>query len=86
MSGTRLVIQADDFGMCHAVNEGIERTFLEGVLTQTTAMPPCPWAEGYRASNLAVLCDPRVRERVEARHIRLVSVACLEPCAATACH
>lgn len=45
MSATRLVIQADDFGMCHAVNEGIERAFLEGVLTQTTAMPPCPWID-----------------------------------------
>ena len=45
MSGTGLVVQADDFGMCHAVNEGIERAFLEGVLTQTTAMAPCPWID-----------------------------------------
>jgi chitin disaccharide deacetylase len=45
MSETRLVIQADDIGMCHAVNEGIERAFLEGVLTQTTAMAPCPWID-----------------------------------------
>ncbi len=45
MSRTGLVIQADDFGMCHAVNEGIERALLEGVLTQTTAMAPCPWID-----------------------------------------
>jgi predicted glycoside hydrolase/deacetylase ChbG (UPF0249 family) len=45
MSRIRLVIQGDDFGMCHAVNAGIERAFLEGVLTQTTAMAPCPWID-----------------------------------------
>jgi predicted glycoside hydrolase/deacetylase ChbG (UPF0249 family) len=42
---TRLVIQADDFGLCHAVNEGVERALLEGVLTQATAMAPCPWID-----------------------------------------
>jgi len=39
----RLVVQADDFGMCHAVNEGIVRAFREGILTQATMMAPCPW-------------------------------------------
>jgi len=45
VSRIRLVIQADDFGLCHAVNEGVERAFLEGLLTQTTAMAPCPWID-----------------------------------------
>ena len=39
----RLVVQGDDFGMCHAVNEGIVAAFLDGILTQTSAMVPCPW-------------------------------------------
>lgn len=39
----RLVVRADDFGMCHAVNEGIRRAFTEGIVTTVSAMAPCPW-------------------------------------------
>jgi chitin disaccharide deacetylase len=39
-----LIINADDFGMCHSVSEAILRTFLDGVVTSTTLMTPCPWA------------------------------------------
>ena len=39
----RLIVQADDFGMCHAVNQGVVRAFLEGILTQASVMVPCPW-------------------------------------------
>lgn len=39
-----LIINADDFGMCHAVNEAIFKTFKEGVVTSTSLMVPCPWA------------------------------------------
>jgi hypothetical protein len=39
----RLVVRADDFGMCHAVNAGIRRAFTEGIVTTSTAMAPCPW-------------------------------------------
>jgi chitin disaccharide deacetylase len=39
-----LIINADDFGMCHAINEAIFRTLNEGVVTSTTLMMPCPWA------------------------------------------
>jgi chitin disaccharide deacetylase len=47
MSGIRLVVQADDLGMCRAVNEGIETAANDGILTQTSVMPPTPWfAEG----------------------------------------
>lgn len=38
-----LVVQCDDFGMCHAGNEGAVRAFTEGVLTQASVMVPCPW-------------------------------------------
>lgn len=39
-----LIINADDFGMCHAINEAIFRTLKEGVLRSTTLMVPCAWA------------------------------------------
>ena len=39
-----LIINADDFGMCHAVNEAVFRALQEGVLRSTTLMAPCPWA------------------------------------------
>jgi predicted glycoside hydrolase/deacetylase ChbG (UPF0249 family) len=39
----QLVVQGDDFGMCHAVNTGTVRAFREGVLTQASTMVPCPW-------------------------------------------
>lgn len=53
MSGDiRLVVQSDDFGMCHAVNEGIVRAFSDGILTQATCMVPCPWFD--EAASLAL--------------------------------
>ena len=39
-----LIINADDFGMCHSVNEAIVRALQQGVLRSTTLMVPCPWA------------------------------------------
>jgi predicted glycoside hydrolase/deacetylase ChbG (UPF0249 family) len=39
-----LIINADDFGMCHAVNEAIFRALTQGMLRSTTLMVPCPWA------------------------------------------
>jgi chitin disaccharide deacetylase len=39
-----LIINADDFGMCHSTNAAIIRTLTEGVVTSTTLMVPCPWA------------------------------------------
>ena len=43
MTAKRLIVQADDFGMCHAVNQGIAESFQSGILTQTSTMAPCPW-------------------------------------------
>jgi hypothetical protein len=42
-SGIHLVVQGDDFGMCHAVNTGTVRAFTDGILTQASTMVPCPW-------------------------------------------
>ncbi len=39
-----LIINADDFGMCHAINEASFRTLKDGVVSSTTLMTPCPWA------------------------------------------
>jgi predicted glycoside hydrolase/deacetylase ChbG (UPF0249 family) len=38
-----LILNADDFGMYHAVNEATLRTLKEGVVRSTTVMVPCPW-------------------------------------------
>ena len=43
--GIWLVVRGDDFGMCHAVNEGIERAFTDGIVTTASTMAPCPWFE-----------------------------------------
>jgi predicted glycoside hydrolase/deacetylase ChbG (UPF0249 family) len=39
-----LIINADDFGMCHASNAATILALTEGVATSTTVMTPCPWA------------------------------------------
>src|SRR5688572_9610542 len=39
-----LIINADDFGMCHAVNEASLRALKEGLASSCTLMTPCPWA------------------------------------------
>jgi len=37
-----LIINADDFGMCHAVTEAIFGTLAEGIVRSTSLMVPCP--------------------------------------------
>jgi predicted glycoside hydrolase/deacetylase ChbG (UPF0249 family) len=39
-----LIINADDFGMCKAINEAIVQTLIKGMVNSTTLMVPCPWA------------------------------------------
>ncbi len=43
MSQIELIVRGDDFGVCHAVNEGIVQAFSEGILTMASVMVPCPW-------------------------------------------
>ncbi len=39
-----LIINADDFGMCHASNVATLQAWQAGVVSSTTLMTPCPWA------------------------------------------
>jgi predicted glycoside hydrolase/deacetylase ChbG (UPF0249 family) len=41
----RLVLNSDDFGLCHSVNLGVVKGFTEGLLTQASIMAPAPWFE-----------------------------------------
>ncbi|MFF0342270.1 carbohydrate deacetylase [Kribbella sp. NPDC004875] len=43
MAEVRLVVQGDDFGMCHAVNVGTVEAFRHGIVTQASTMAACPW-------------------------------------------
>src|SRR5215207_1064405 len=63
-----LIVNADDFGMCHAINQGIYKSLQEGIVTSTSLMVPCPWASHamsllkenpsiHFAVHLPVLCD-----------------------------
>lgn len=45
-----LIVQADDFGMCHAVNEAVTAAFVDGVVTQSSIMAACPWVDEALAS------------------------------------
>jgi predicted glycoside hydrolase/deacetylase ChbG (UPF0249 family) len=39
-----LIVNADDFGVSHAVNAAILRTLTEGIVRSAPLMAPCPWA------------------------------------------
>jgi predicted glycoside hydrolase/deacetylase ChbG (UPF0249 family) len=38
-----LIINADDYGMCHSFNRGIQQLLTEQVISSATLMMPCPW-------------------------------------------
>ena len=40
-----LIINADDFGMYHAITDGILRSIKNGVVHSTSVMVPCPWGQ-----------------------------------------
>jgi len=40
-----LIINADDFGMCHSANLAVFDLFQKGAITSSTIMTPCAWAK-----------------------------------------
>ena len=44
MLETYLIINADDFGMCHAANAATFDLLEKGGITSATIMTPCGWA------------------------------------------
>jgi predicted glycoside hydrolase/deacetylase ChbG (UPF0249 family) len=68
----RVVVQADDLGMCRAVNEGIEHAAADGIVTQTSVMAPTPWfAEGAAlARRLGVTTGLHATFTCEWRYLR----------------
>ena len=38
-----LIMNADDFGMCHSINEATIQSVTEGLAGSCTLMGPCPW-------------------------------------------
>ena len=40
-----LIINADDFGMCHDQNEGVMQGLTGGLFTSSTILVTCPWFE-----------------------------------------
>ena len=39
-----LIVNADDYGMCHSINEATMQSITEGLATSCTFMGPCPWS------------------------------------------
>lgn len=39
-----LLINADDYGLCHSVNSAVQQLLLEGAVSSATLMLPCGWA------------------------------------------
>jgi hypothetical protein len=48
----QLILNSDDFGLCHSVNLGVVKGFTEGLLTQASMMVPTPWFEEAAALTL----------------------------------
>ncbi|UUZ84851.1 polysaccharide deacetylase family protein [Paenibacillus sp. P26] len=40
-----LIINADDFGMCHATNAGVRQLLTEELISSATVMMPCAWSK-----------------------------------------
>ncbi|MBW7477530.1 polysaccharide deacetylase family protein [Paenibacillus oenotherae] len=38
------IVNADDYGLCHSTNTGIQKLLIDGVISSATLMMPCSWA------------------------------------------
>ena len=67
MTGDRLIVNADDFGMSRGITDAIVLAHRYGFLTSTSLMANMPAAE-YAISRVATLPTPRRRRALE--HLR----------------
>lgn len=76
-----LIINADDFGMCHSTNVAIFRALTEGAVCSTTLMVPCPWAPHamrWLAENPAVPFGVHLTAVGDSAHYRWRPLTCSE--------
>lgn len=48
-----LLINADDYGLCHSVNTAVQQLLTEGAISSATIMMPCGWAREAAAWSAA---------------------------------
>lgn len=48
-----LLINADDYGLCHSVNAAVQQLLTEGAISSATIMMPCGWAREAAAWSAA---------------------------------
>ena len=74
-----LIINADDFGLCHAVNAAILGSLTEGVVCSTSVLTPCPWAlHALRLLGDHFLISAEARELIRQEGITLLSYTPLQ--------
>jgi hypothetical protein len=76
-----VIVNADDFGMCHSINLAVIRALREGPIRSTTLMVPRPWAlhamhfladhsEIPFGVQLTVISDPGSQRNPSKRNLR----------------
>jgi predicted glycoside hydrolase/deacetylase ChbG (UPF0249 family) len=73
-----LIISADDAGMAHAVNRGVQQCFAAGLVTSTSVIVPGPWFPEFvrmKAENPAIECGVHLTVTSEWRAMRWGPVA-----------
>lgn len=76
-----LILNADDFGMCHAENEATIQAIKQGLAMSCTLMVPCPWAlHGMKRlrENPSVPFGVHLTAVSEHKHYRWGPVTCRE--------
>ena len=58
---TRMVIHADDVGMCHGANAAFVELSRNGTIGAGSVMVPCPWSRDAAARYRALTVPPQDR-------------------------
>ncbi|NLH47588.1 MAG: ChbG/HpnK family deacetylase [Myxococcales bacterium] len=73
-----LILNADDAGVCHAINEGIVEIFKAGLVKSSSVMIPAPWLMEFvhlKKENPAIKCGVHLTTTSEWRGLRWGPVA-----------